>query len=266
MAGLHYVGSVAMIVSLSDTGYVCDVTIVKELDPEADKDALAAIHNEVFQPIRVDDKPSPGSMMIFRDFWRDDAHTVLAGQNAGAAPDETPEPTNADVPDIVSVLAASKIDGDTYTNRYFGVSFTAPGAQLSANPVADPGGDVVRLVDAFAPSQNRSQMFSIGLVAARLAGAPQLKSQSAYIDALVAKLGARGDTQTHGDFPFIISGVQFMGAILKEPEGPKASAYHFRGLFVTPRNGYLLLIDITAATEQQILKLAGSVQLKPDHT
>jgi hypothetical protein len=53
-----------------------------------------------------------------------------------------------------------------------------------------------------------------------------------------------------------------MGAILREPEGPNAS--HFVGLFTTARKGYFLSVNVTAGSEQQVLKIASSLKFNED--
>ena len=112
--------------SLSDTGYLCDVSIVKGMEPAIDREARSAIQQQVFQPIKIGDKAIAGSMLVFRDYWRGDNSDLLFGENADAATDEVrSEPTDSD---LSSLLRAAKIDGSRYENPYFGVAFSADGA------------------------------------------------------------------------------------------------------------------------------------------
>ena len=249
-----------MMLSLSDSGSICDITLVRGLDPELDQQAVSDIRQQIFQPILLDDKPIPGSMMIFRDFWRGDTSNFLFGQTAGAAPDDIPESTQSiDTPDVLSILTAGKIDGNTYTNKYFGLEFTVPGASLSADALKDPRAGMIRLVDATLNSRNRAEAFSLSVIADRISNYPELKSQSAYVGHVSTMVGSRGAKTAHKEFPYIISGTQFMGTILKEPDGVQQEPSHFHGIFSTPMKGYWLTLDITAPTEQQVLKLASSI-------
>src|ERR1700730_3862083 len=74
---VHYLGTVTLLVSLSDTGYVCDVQLLKGIDEALDKQAFEAIQKEIFQPIRQNGKPIPGSMTIQREFWRGNTTDIL---------------------------------------------------------------------------------------------------------------------------------------------------------------------------------------------
>lgn len=252
-----------MLVSLSDTGFICDVKVIKSLEPAIDKQAVNTIRQQLFQPIRQGDKPIPGSMMIFRDFWRGDTSDFLIGENAGAAPDEIPASAQAaSPPDIVSLLTAGKIDGSTYTNGYFGLEFTAPGASLTAVSLTDPRGTAVRLVDAVSDGHDRAATYTISLIADRLSNYPQLKSPSDYVHQISSRFLAEGVTTSRDVFPYIISDIQFTGMILKEPEASRPGPYHFRGIFSSPLKGFMLSLNITAGTEKQVLRLASSIQFK----
>jgi hypothetical protein len=261
--GVHYVGSVSMIVSLSDTGEICDITVAKGLDPKLDKEAITAIRDQLFQPIQLDGKPIPGSMMIFRDFFRGDNTDFLVAETAGAAPDEIPQSANAvDPPDVLALVSAGKIDGGTYSNSYFGLEFTDSDASMTAPALKDPKGSAVRLIDAIAGTPNRANMHSIGLIADRMSAHPSLSSPSNYVEHLSFTIKGADCKMVREEFPYIISGVQFTGAIFQEPDGSKPEPHHFRGIFSTPTKGYWLTLDITAASENQVLKLASSILFK----
>jgi len=64
-------------------------------------------------------------------------------------------------------------------------------------------------------------------------------------------------------FPYVISGAEFTGAILKESDGPNLS--HFRGIFSTVLKGYLLSLDIAATSEDKVLKTASSIEFEPSN-
>ncbi len=263
-AAVHYAGTVTMLISLSDTGYVCEVNVLKSTDPTLNEEATTAIRQQVFQPIQLDGKPIAGSMTIYRDFWRGDNSDFLMGENANASPDEIPsemkEPPSTD---ISRALRAAVIDGTRYRNDYFGITFTADGADLATPPLSANRGSAIRLVEAVATNSTRSDRYALLISADPISKYPTIKLQSQYLGILSFASEREGAKKSRQDFPFIISGVQFAGSILKQPDGPNAN--HFIGLFTTTRKGYFLSFDITAATEQQVLKIASSVQFADDH-
>jgi hypothetical protein len=263
VAGVHYAGTVTMLISLSDTGYVCEVNILKSTDPMLNEEATTAIREQVFQPIQLDGKPIAGSMMIYRDFWRGDHSDFLMAENANATPDEIPFEMETSSTDIPRLVSAATIDGTRYRNDYFGITFTANGAELTTPPLAANRGSAIRLVQAVATDSEISNRYALLVSADPISKYPMIKLQSQYLGILSFASEREGAKKSRGDFPFMISGVQFMGAILKQTDGPNQR--HFVGLFTTARKGYFLSLDITAATEQQVLKIASSVQIDHDH-
>jgi hypothetical protein len=261
--GVHYAGTVTMLISLSDTGYVCEVNILKSTDPILNEEATTAIREQVFQPIQLDGKPMAGSMMIYRDFWRGDHSDFLMAENANATPDEIPFEMETSSTDIPRLVSAATIDGTRYRNDYFGITFTANGAELTTPPLAANRGSAIRLVQAVATDSEISNRYALLVSADPISKYPMIKLQSQYLGILSFASEREGAKKSRGDFPFMISGVQFMGAILKQTDGPNQR--HFVGLFTTARKGYFLSLDITAATEQQVLKIASSVQIDDNH-
>jgi Gram-negative bacterial TonB protein C-terminal len=260
-ASVHYAGTVTVLISLSDTGYLCDVSIVKGMEPALDREAIGAIQQQVFQPIKLGDKAVAGSMLVFRDYWRGDNSDLLFGENANAATDELrSEPTDSELP---SLLSAAKIDGSRYENSYFGVAFSADGADLSTPPLSANRALGVRLVNAVAAGPKRNKWYSISLSADPTSKYPTLKFVTDYLNLLCYGQKQRGAHQLRDGFPFVVSGVQFMGAILKQSDTKKQP--HFIGVFTTARKGYFFSLEVTAETEQEVLKAASSLQFTEPH-
>jgi hypothetical protein len=258
---VHYLGTVTLLVSLSDTGYVCEVQVVKGIDESLDKQAFEAIQKEIFQPIRQNGKPIPGYMTIQRDFWRGNTSDILISQNVDASPDEiSPVERAFHAPDVRSLVASGKVEDNKYENTYFGLSFIAEGAVFTSPPLIDDQGRSARLIDAVATGRKREEMYAISVVADRLSNYPELKSRAQYLDGMSGQLVRDGGKQTRDDFPYVISGVEFMGTILRESDGP--GTYHFRGLFATVMKGYLILVDIAAPTEGRVLKIASATEFR----
>ena len=100
-------------------------------------------------------------------------------------------------------------------------------------------------------SPKRNERYSISLSADPVSKYPTLKFETDYLNILSCPK-RQGAHQVRNGFPFVVSGVQFMGTILRQPEGSNAS--HFVGLFTTARKGYFLSLNITAGSEQQVLE------------
>jgi hypothetical protein len=261
--GMHYLGAVTMLVSLSDTGSICEVEVVKGIEEALDKQAVSVIRQQPFQPIRQDGKPIPGFMTIRRDFWRGDTSDTLVSLNADDSKGEVP-PDAESFPavDVRSLIAAGKVDGKRYWNEYFGLSFTAPGAALTAPSTVDEQGRNVRLVEAVAGSQKREDMYTISILADRSPNYPQLLSRSEYVTTITAQLKREGAKTTRDNFQYVISGVEFVGSILQESDGLTTS--HFRGIFSTFMKGYFLSLDVAAISEERVLEIASSIDFNHD--
>jgi hypothetical protein len=195
-------------------------------------------------------------MMIYRDFWRGDNSDFLIGENANASPDEIPsEVKETSTTDISGLVSAAAIDGTHYRNDYFGITFAADGAELDIPPLSDNRTTWIRLVDAVAANPNPAERYALSVLADPISKYPTLKLDTQYLGILARSSQREGAKKVRSDFPFVVSGVQFMGTILKHSDSPNTS--HFVGLFTTTRKGYFLSLHITAATEQQVLKVAA---------
>lgn len=256
--GVHYAGTVTVLISLSETGYVCDISVLKGIDAKLDQEAITAMRAQVFQPIQLDGKPVAGSMMIYRDFWRGDDSDFLMAENANASPDEIPaalqEPP---AHELTSMVGAAKIDGNRYSNDFFGMSFTAEGAELNSPPLSDNHSTKIRLVDAVSVNSKRNDRYSLSVFADPVSKYPALKLQTQYLGILTFPFKREGAKDVRSDFPYVISGVQFMANILKQPDGPNTG--HIVGVFTTVRKNYFLSLNIAASSEQQVLRIASSL-------
>jgi hypothetical protein len=262
---VHYVGTVVLQLDLSDTGAICNVKVVQSEGEEFDKEALSTIRGSLLQAITIDGKPVPGSMFILRDYFRGN-HNMLVAETANATEDTLPPAVPvSNAPSVSALLASGYVNGDNYRNDYFGVSFTAPGATVTI-PKPNDGATVARLVDALAEADDRAKIYTLSLSADNIANYPGLNSPGDYISSLATALrkqesdvvGVKSDI-VRVRFPYSISDIPFMGAILKEQDSP--NTHHYRGLFTAARKGYWLTLDITATTEERILKIASTVQL-----
>ncbi len=198
-------------------------------------------------------------MVVQRNFWRGNTSDFLIAETANASSDEIAADARSFVaPDIAQVAATGKVQNDEYVNGYFGMSFTAPGASFTAPSGIDKEGRNARLVDAVSRSARREDLFTISAVADRLSNYPELKSRSDYVDMASTALEHEGAKKTRGDFPFVISGIEFTGTMFEESDGRGLS--HYRGIFATAMKGFMLVLDIAAPTEDKVVKLASSMR------
>src|SRR5579864_2571733 len=63
--------------------------------------------------------------------------------------------------DISSVVAAGKVNGDTYTNTYFGLSLTAPNAHFTASSQANTASRAANLVQVVYDSPQGAMNYTV---------------------------------------------------------------------------------------------------------
>jgi hypothetical protein len=258
--GVHYVGTVTLLISLSNTGYVCEVQVLKGIDDAKNRQAIAALQDEIFQPILENGRASPGTMTVQRAFWRGDTSDFLMSQNVDATPDEiTPDARAFHALDIQSVLKSGTLEDESYRNKYFGLSFITPGAAFTSPPLSEDENRNAWLIGAVVRGPKREDMYAISVLADGLSNYPQLKSRAQYLGGMRSQLLRDGAKQTRDDFPYLISHVNFVGTILRESDAP--GIYHFRGLFSSIIKGYVLTLDISASTEDRVLATASAIKI-----
>ena len=69
-AEAHYVGTVTVMVVISDKGYVCDVHLLRGIDKPTNKAAMASIRKWQFAPARKDGRAVPVVVSAEVDLWR----------------------------------------------------------------------------------------------------------------------------------------------------------------------------------------------------
>ena len=69
-AEAHYVGTVTVMVVISDKGYVCDVHLLRGIDKLTDKAAVASLRKWQFAPARKDGRAVPAVVSAEVDLWR----------------------------------------------------------------------------------------------------------------------------------------------------------------------------------------------------
>lgn len=63
-------------VVVSDKGYVCDAQVIRGLDKETNKRAIANIHQRHFEPARKDNHAIPAVVALEVGYWRKDGELI----------------------------------------------------------------------------------------------------------------------------------------------------------------------------------------------
>jgi len=119
-------------------------------------------------------------------------------------------------------VAAGTIQNDTYLNRYFGISFSAPNSRFMKTSTEAHMG---RLAEAVSATNNSADRYSIAIVADELSNYPGFKTIGQYLTSVTAQFGATGGKTIRGEFPYLISGVHFDGVICEIADGLDARHY-----------------------------------------
>src|SRR5579864_712797 len=69
-AGAKFAGTVFVLLTISDTGYVCSAQLIQGFDKEADKRALEGTRKWRFNPSKKNGHPVAVEMRIQLSFWR----------------------------------------------------------------------------------------------------------------------------------------------------------------------------------------------------
>ena len=165
--------------------------------------------------------------------------------------------------DISTVVAAGKVNGDIYSNTYFGISLTAPKAQFSAPVSVNIARRNARLVNVTYDSPQGAENYPLGLTADSLNNYGKDMSPIAYICMWRHELEKLdGLTRHREEFPLTISGIPFMGAILKVHD--KVNGEYYRGIYSSFIGGYVVSLDVQSGSESRLQSLLSSaVKINP---
>ncbi len=158
--------------------------------------------------------------------------------------------------DISSVVAAGSVNGDVYKNSYFGVSLTAPSAKFTAPSLVNVEGRRARLVNIVYDSPDGAKNYTIGLLADSLENYPKGMTTTVYVRSVRHQLERDGLPTEREEFPASISGLGFVGAVLKVPEKPNFG--YRRGIYAIFLNGYVVSLEVQARDEERIRQVLSS--------
>jgi hypothetical protein len=153
--------------------------------------------------------------------------------------------------DIRTVAAAGLESGTRYTNWFFGLTVDTSNAKVTLNPLVNDERQRARLVQVFSTATDPASKFTFAVLADAESHYPQIKTSADYVRSVRLQLEKQGLTTVEQEFPITISGVRFTACVLQVSDG--AGRKHFRALFTTFRNGYILSFDAEAATRVDVL-------------
>ena len=165
------------------------------------------------------------------------------------------QPQQKPTKDISAVYAEGKISGTEYKNEYFGLTLSAAPGQFTQGGFVSSEGKRARLVDVQNKSSNFGGRFEIAVLADSLAANPMEHSPEQYARSVRHQFEKQGMETEKAESPIGVSGLPFVHAILKVNEGGSS---HYRAIYTTFLNGYILSLDVSAATPEKIAQLVST--------
>lgn len=162
--------------------------------------------------------------------------------------------------DISEVYAGGKVNGNEYTNDYFGLTLLAESGQFTAGGFVSAEGRRARLVDVEANPENWQGKFEIAVLADLLAANPLIHSPEQYVRAVRHQFEQQGMETEKAESPTEVAGLTFVRAVLKVSD---SGHVHHRAIYTIFLKGYILSLDVSAATSEEIEQLvAKAVRFK----
>jgi hypothetical protein len=165
--------------------------------------------------------------------------------------------------DISALVAAGKVNGETYTNTYFGISITAPKAHFTAPSFVNISGRVARLVDAGYDSPDGTQDYTLGLLANSLENYPRDMTITDYVARVRREMEKEGLSIQREGVSVAISGVHLTGLVVLVLEKPNFGFY--RGIYSGFMNGHAVSFVVQCPKEERLQEiLSSSVKIYPN--
>jgi hypothetical protein len=165
--------------------------------------------------------------------------------------------------DISTVVAAGKVNGDTYTNTYFGISLTAPKAHFSAPLYVNTSSRVANLVQVVYDSPQGAMNYAITIRVNSRENYPKDMTLTDYVGRVRREMEKEGLVIQREKVPVVISSVPFSGVVVKVLERPNFGYY--RGIYSSFMNGYAVSFDVQSRSEERLQQiLSSSVKIHPN--
>jgi hypothetical protein len=116
-------------------------------------------------------------------------------------------------------------------------------------------GKRARLVDAQTNVKGPEENFGIAVLADQLAVNPAVHSPEQYVRAVRHAFERAGEQTIDEQFSIDISGIRFVGACTKVNQN---GLVYYHGVFTTFLKGYILSLEVKAATPERVKQVAKS--------
>ena len=154
--------------------------------------------------------------------------------------------------DVSAVYAEGKISGTEYKNEYFALTLTATPGQFTQAGFVSSEGKRARLIDVQNNSSNFQDKFEIAVLADSLGSNPLVHSPEQYARSVRHQFEKQGMETEKAESPIEVSGLPFVQAVLKVNEAGRS---HYRAIYTTFLNGYILSLDVSASTPEKIAQV-----------
>ncbi len=168
--------------------------------------------------------------------------------------------------DFSSMVAAGKVNGDTYQNSMLGITLSAPKAHWDVRGPISAASRQGRLIDADynsgVPERGPQENYTLGLLVESQSIYPKGTTLDRYVRTLRHRVEDDNVKLYREGFPLTIQGLPFVGTVFRFYE--KATFGYYRGLYSTILNGYFVTIEVQCGEEERLVKrLSYAVQITP---
>jgi len=157
--------------------------------------------------------------------------------------------------DIATIYAEGKVTGNEYVNLYFGVTLSSEGGAFTQGDFVSPAGTRARLIDLERNAARWDDRFEIAILADSRAANPLIRNPQQYVRAMRHQFERQGMITVRAESAVELSGVPFVRAILKMNE---SAAAHYRAIYSTFLKGYIVSLDVSAATPEKLDRVVAS--------
>jgi hypothetical protein len=165
--------------------------------------------------------------------------------------------------DISTVVAAGRVNGDIYTNTYFGLSLAAPKAHFTVPSYVNTASRVANLVEVVYDSPQGARNYKVTIRVNSRENYPKEMTISDYVGRVRREMEKEGLAIQREKVPVVISSVPFIGVVVKVLERPNFGYY--RGIYSSFMNGYAFSFDVQSPSEERLQEiLASSVKIHPN--
>jgi hypothetical protein len=158
--------------------------------------------------------------------------------------------------DISTVVAAGKVNGDTYTNTYFGISLTVPKAHFTSSSQLKTVDRAANLVQVVSDAPQGAENYTVTIRAISREVYPKDITITDYAARIRREMERDGLPIKRDGVPVVISGVHFTGVVVLVLQKPNFGYY--RGIYSSFMNGYAVSFDVQCRSEERLQQILSS--------